>query len=96
MEEPQFFITASKEDFNLLLEILNRYIYQNSQNDDSQTAIQLVCSIGTTMQRNANGHFHISVTPSELCWLTQQLLSELSKQSFLLHDHCANLPVAMP
>ena len=96
MEKPQFLITASKEDFNLLLEILNRYIYQNSQNDDSQTAIQLVCSIGTTLQRNANGHFHISVTPSELCWLTHQLLSELSKQSFLLHDHCANLPAAIP
>lgn len=95
MEKPQFLITASKEDFNLLLEILNRYIYQNSQNDDSQTAIQLVCSIGTTLQRNANGHFHISVTPSELCWLTHQLLSELSKQSFLLHDHCANLPITI-
>lgn len=95
MEKPQFLIRASKEDFNLLLEILNRYIYQNSQNDDSQTAIQLVCSIGTTMQRNANGHFQISVTSSELCWLTHQLLSELSKQSLLIHDHCANLPVTI-
>ena len=93
MEEPQFLITASKEDFNLLLEILNRYIYQNSQNDDSKTAIQLVCNIGTTMQRNANDQFQISVTSSALCWLIHQLLSELSKQSFLLHDHCANLPV---
>ncbi|WP_373165051.1 hypothetical protein [Agathobaculum sp. Marseille-P7918] len=96
MEEQQFVITASEEDFNLLLEILNRYIYLNHQNDNSQTAVQLICSIGTTMQRDANGHFHISVTPSELCWLTQQLLSELNKQSILIHDHCANLPAAIP
>ncbi len=96
MEEPQFLITASKEDFNLLLEILNRCIYLNRQNDDSQIAIQIICSISTTMQRNANGHFQISVTSSALCWLMHQLLSELSKQSLLLHDHCANLPAAIP